>query len=657
MDRKSSSDRWKIALPGLVVVAIYGLGFAFPQSFWGLHYPSFLPPGLNYLLFAIALALAVWPFLPARELNFSDKPLSKPVKWLLMFAVAAIYGWMFNHFPIVSRCYGDAHFIFQNLDGPILQWDSEMVAVIFRPSFWDIKSGTEAYYGLVSLIAYVSSVDASVAAIWLHTACGMAFVMIWLSMVDYLFKSGTAKVLFAFLGLGAPFLLVFFGHFEVYPLPIVLNLAYFYALVIVFKTRKRSRFIGAAVLAFFAIKFHFSNLILIPSLAMAALYVFGNDGLTARHLTWKRVFITTVIPICLLGAIFYFFITQSAFGPRQFTEDTLEEVIFLPLAAAENAPYNHYNLLSGTHFFDAFNMLFLLSAGGMVLIAVAFWLRPFGIDGRSPLVVVLGTTLGLYLLAFFVFNPLMSMPFDWDLMSLPGPAMLVFSAVLWRKVDDQKLYSGLLGPVLGLTLLGTSGWWVNSNPAALSQRLEQSSYHAFRTYRVGISSNLLRSIELDPDSSNAPQRLKTILDRLEPYAVPEFDIEYAALLNRMAKLQEQELNSPDKVFEYYDASIKYWPWNRDIVYKTVIGHFMKQDYEKAAVHLPLLVKIKAPDLEKALRIAIHTSLEAAQYPEAEDYCRQLLEIKPENSFVREIHEALKKGDNLGELKLRFSRGG
>lgn len=656
MDNNRLSDRWKTALPGLVVTAIYGLGFAFPQSFWGLHYPSFLPSGLNYLVFVLALAGAAWPLIPAKDPGFLHKPLSKPLKWLLMASIAGFYGWMFTQLPIAAYCYGDAAFVHENLDGPIKVWNSEMVAVIFRPSFSDIKGGTGAYYGLVSLVAYLSKVDATISAMWIHSICGMVFVFLWLSFVDYLFKPGSAKILFAALGLGAPFLQVYFGHFEVYSIPIMINMAYLYALVIAFQTRKRGRFIVAAVVAYFALKFHFSNLILLPSLAMAALYVFGKGDWINRMLSWKRVFIAVVLPVCFFGGIFYFFITQSAFGPRQFTSDTLETVIFLPIRAMENPPYDNYNLLSAVHFFDAFNLLFLISAGGLVLTAVAFWLRPPGIDLRSPIVVVIGITLGLYLLAFFVFNPLMSMPLDWDLMSIPGPAMLVFTAIVWRKVNDSRLFVRLLGPVLGLTLLGMTGWWVNANPSALSHRLEQTAYHSFRTYRIGLSTTFGYAMALESDSSKIPVRMQAILDRLEPSAVPEFDIEYAALLNRMAEWQDKQENDPLKALEYYDQSIKHWPWDRKVVYNTVIGHFMNKNFDKAAVHLPTMVKIKAPDHQKALRIAIHTSLEAAQYTEAEEYSRQLLEIIPNDEFIREVYQDLQKGENLGELKKRFSRG-
>lgn len=657
MNKITLSDPWKTALPGLLATAVYGLGFAFPQSFWGLHYPSFLPSGLNYLVFFLALAFAAWPLAKVSEWGFLQNPLSKPLKLLLMASVAALYGWMFTEFTIASHCYGDALYIYENLNGTVKTWNSDMVAVIIRPSFLDIKGGTNAYYGLVSMVSYFSSVNVTVSALWVHTACGMVFVFLWLSFSDYLFKNGSAKILFAMLGLGAPFLQVYFGHFEVYSVPIMLNLAYLYALVIAFKTRKRSRFIVAAVVAYFALKFHFSNLILLPSLAMAALHVFAKVDQSSHLLTWKRVFIAVVIPICLLGGIFYYFITQSAFGPRQFTSDTLETVIFLPIRAMENPPYDHYNLFSAVHFFDAFNLLFLLSAGGLVLMAVAWWRRPAGIDGSSPMMVVTGTTLGLYLMAFFVFNPLMSMPLDWDLMSIPAPAMLIFSAVLWRRVSDSRIFFKLLGPVLGLMLLGMTGWWVNANPAALSQRLEQTGYHSFRTYRIGISTTFGNALDLEADSSQVPIRLQAMLDRLEPDAVPTFDIEYAALLNRMALLQKNQLQAPRKALDYYDQSIKYWPWDQDVVYNTVIAHFMNKNYDRAATHLPALVRIKAPDHRKALRIAIHVSLEAAQYTEAEEYCRQLLEVVPEDDFIRGVYEMLKKGENLEELKFRFNRGG
>ncbi|MEM0995769.1 MAG: hypothetical protein AAGN35_01760 [Bacteroidota bacterium] len=647
------SPQVKAALPGLLVAGLHLLALGFPEQLWGFHYVTYLPEGVNLAILLLGIGLCALP-LTGRALPVPTLPNAGRLPLIALTAVG--FSVLFSQLPIASHCYGDAQFIYRNVNGPVDAWNPDMVYEIIRPSFTDIKTGVGAYYALVSLIAYQAGVLASQAALWVATAMGIVWVIVWQLLIGELFPKGGLRLTFSLLGLTAPFLQVYFGHYEVYSLPLSLGLAYLAALVMTFRTGSRRWFFLALPLLYLAMKFQFANLILAPSAILAGLYVFRGPENATQIFTWKKLAILVLLPIYTLGGLFYLFVTKSAFGPRSFGQDTIDQVVFLPIRAFEEAPLDRYNLLSFAHISDYFNLLFLWSAPALAFLGIGAGLRPKGLTWRSPLTITLGTTLLLYFAAFFVFNPLMSMAMDWDLMSIPGPALLVFTAVLWHQVDAGEWTGKLLPPVIGLGLFAVAGWWVNGQPDLLTHRLEATGYRGFKTYRIGMSTTFEQALELEADSSQIPLRRETYLTALEPHTVKGRDAEYAALLVGQGEWYENAARDLGRGVEYYERAVTYDPKLGTAVYRAVIGNFLLRRFARATEFLPQLVKIRYPDGRKSLRIAIHTSLEATQYPQAQAYAQTYNARFPGDTMIEDIERDLAAGRDLDQLKFRFSRG-
>jgi Tfp pilus assembly protein PilF len=793
------------------------LGLVFPEALWGVHFPLFLPTFFTITLYLLVGGLILSHFIKHERFNSMLKGIGEwNIKWKLPIIGTALMGGMFYAFPIYHDVYGDAHFLKPGLENQIVEMTDTLWTYIFSFDFLDPKVGGKTTSGIVAALSYLTGATGKSVFIAFDAVCGMLFVFIWIRLVVELLTKNTWRLGLSLMGVLAPFFFMFYGHIELYSLAMVGMIA-FLASAIFYLRRKKNVYLWLTLIfLILSLKFHITSFLMFPVAVLVIIY--GREKLPLKNVLgdFRQLFKKVVLPIYGIGIALFFYLTNQHGNKRSFTEDTLEDALFIPFSSSEAAPLDRYNLFSGAHLSDYLNLTFVWSSAALFIIILAITFAKKQVDWKNPLVLFTGFSVLIYLPVFFVLNPLLTMSIDWDLFSLPAPFMLVFALILAAQLEKQEIGRYALGPIVGLALFGLPVIFVNANKDPLANRLEAVAKWDFKTYWIGTSYLVDESIGLRAPEEQQEIRIQ-ILDELKPFAVEENDVEYAALLcnagiyyleedkdldkargyfnlsavyrsdyvknryylatanirageyfkahelvaslvlvqypsyvealelaieasvlsgNRedglkyvelflevnpsdaqMQKLRDelQSQTSPTslssffessenvvngnpeplgveamlrrletekpasiqqdtsyarllgqvgvyyqrvendvpKALKYYRDAANYWPDFSSNIYNLVIGHFLLEDYTAAYQYVDDLVKADYPNRTKALKIAIHISVEAKEYEAAEKYCEEFLSDSPNDAFIIKVHEALKSGIQLEKVRFFF----
>jgi tetratricopeptide (TPR) repeat protein len=290
-----------------------------------------------------------------------------------------------------------------------------------------------------------------------------------------------------------------------------------------------------------------------------------------------------------------------------------------------------------------------------VIIIVAIYKN--SIDWNRPEIVLSGLTLILFGSLFFVVNPLLSMQMDWDLFSMPGPVFIVFVAVIVKVSGiNFQLNPCLTGSSLSLVILTIPFYMVHATTNSLSYRLESAGIRIYKTYYEWSNQTIKYAIEISDESDDIKRdRKRNVLQKLEPYAIPEKDHEYARLLVSEGEQVLREDNDPAKALEIFNKVSYYDPTDKNNLLYRLEAHFLLGEMNEAYQLSLKLVEMRYPDERKARRIAIHTALEAGLYEEAYQHSFEYSEKWPDDQIIQEILVRLKTGQNVKELKNLFIR--
>lgn len=642
---------------GLAFLLTYLIAVMYPDTFWGLHHPAFLPGSTGLVLIVL---FGLFTFLGFRYNIWKSLVINVEGAggWYWKYILALVAAIVYFKTPIFSDVYGDSQAILGDHSYMVEELDAKYMDKLFSLDFTNLKLGTGTTFGLVAWISYNSEITVYEAFRWIGAIFGGGFVFIMLSIVHRLTQVRLQRLLLTLAVLGAPFTLAFCGHVEVYA-PVYFFLSLFWYLLIRFQ-EKPSVLLGVLLVlsVFLNFKFHVTGaLTALPMLVVMLVEYRKKQG---KGTSWKLLFRFVVLPVYLLGVLVYVFVTKSAFGPRDFTEENLSDAIFLPISSSDPAPLDRYNLFSGSHIFDYFNMFFLWSAAALlVVVAILVFFRN-RINQESNLVKITGVSMLIYLPVFFVLNPLLSMQVDWDLMSIPGIALLVLGIVLLTTLksaegEERSLSSMIAAPMIGLSVLGFLNIPVNGNQESLSKRLISSGKYSYKTYWKGTSTNIYGGIYLIEDEDKQMQTLERIVKELEPYGIAGNDIELCDMENRVGRYYQKRHQDLATAKEYYEKAYHYNTLLRQNVYDLVVINFIQKDFKAAHSYLELLVAMEYPSEEKALRMAVHTSLEAEEYGDAAKYCEKLLVINPQDQFIREVLELLRTSEDKSQIKFKFSQ--
>jgi hypothetical protein len=658
-------QRW-VTLIALCLLMFFGLAMVFPEPLWGFHFPTFLGTGLGWGLVIIGVLFTLYAdrFNLWQRWEVAQNEENSRGKWLWIAVIALLSGMVMYQLPIFEDVYGDAYAMLNGDKEYILDdFTDKQKAKLWSWDFTNLKLGTGTTYGLVAWLSYTKEIPVYEAFRWLGVICGMGYVFFMLAAAFHFAKTKLQAILFSLLVLSSPTLFVFFGHVESYA-PVYLIMAVFVYVLIRFM--EESQWWWGLLLAttcLLAIKFHISGFLTLPVGALAAGLKWRKGK--GKTTTWKQLFLAILLPIHILGLLVYALVTKSIFGTRDFSEENVTDAMFLPIKASDVAPLDRYNLFSWSHLFDYFNMIFLWSAAAvLVLIAVGILGRK-KVNWNAPLVQISGIALLLYTVLFFVLNPLLSMPVDWDLMGIPTAVLIFFTIVLIANETNgaegsRSIPSALFGGVLVLSVFGWTTHLVNAHPKKLGQRLISTGSHTYKTYWKGASTTILTGIRL-LDEDDQKKSLAQNVQQLIPFKTDGNDVEYAALVHQLGVLTRKE-EGPASGFQYsfnyfkeaYDAQ-PYYTDNVIALNQLMVDCFVNEQFEMAQQIAEMLLRVDYPSTSKALRVAIHIALEAEDYTAATNYCKKYLALIPDDAFIQEILELLEHAEDKSKIKLRFRR--
>ena len=644
--QKTSLNVLKVASTFFV---FHVLGLVFPEVLWGVHFPLFLPTFFTITLYLLAGGLVLSHFIKSeRFASLLTKIGELNMKWKLPIIGTVVMGIMFYAFPIYHDVYGDAHFLKPGLENQIVEMTDTLWSYIFSFDFLDPKVGGKTTSGIVAALSYLTGASGKSVFIGFDAVCGMLFVFIWIRLVVEMLTKNIWRIGLSLMGILAPFLFMFYGHIELYALAIVGMMAFLASAIFYLRRKKKVYLWLTLVFLILSLKFHITSFLMVPVAVLVVIY--GRENLILKNVIgdFRQLLKKVVLPIYGIGVALFFYLTNLHGNKRSFTEDTLEDALFIPFSSSEAAPLDRYNLFSGAHLIDYVSQAFIWSSAALFIIVLATTFAKKQIDWKSPLVLFTGFSVLIYLPVFFVLNPLLTMSIDWDLFSLPAPFILVFALILAAQLEKQEIGRYALGPIVGLALFGLPVIYVNANKEPLANRLEAVAKWDFKTYWIGTSYLLDETIGLRPAEDQQEVRIR-ILDELKPFAIEENDVEYAALLCNAGIYYLDKDKDVDKALEYFNLAAEY---RSDLVknrYYLVLANLKAGEFLKAHEFVESLVLVRYPNYQEALGLAVEASSLSGKREDALKYVELYLEVNPANAKMKQLKEVLQSQNSTTSL--------
>lgn len=656
MNKPKSPTSIPIAITFLFIFGLYILGAILPDLFWAFHSPRFLSPFAIIALLAIGGGLI---FITSKESFWIKTETARPILWKII--PTTITTILFILFPIHSDIYGDAIYLVPR-DGIFMnELNEEYIHRLFSFNFLDTKIGTDTTTGLTATLAHLLGVSLDTSYTILGIVSGAGFIYVMSAIIQKAIHNVRNRFLLLLCLIGSPFLLSFCGHYEIYA-PVYFCIALFW-----FSLQKLSHApsiktgIIALLIFLLNLKFHFTGFLLTPVLIIALYIAFRKRDEINPPMRWKRFLLMITTPIYIVGALIYVFITKSVNGARIFNEDTIIDVIFLPLKTSDPAPYDRYDLLSAYHFFDYFNNFFLWSIPAIFVILTLLFTKRKRIRLTSTLGNIALYALLIYVPTFFVLNPLLSMPSDWDLMAIPGISLIIFTVFL---VSDQEKEAGntppiaqkIISPAIVFTLIGLSPIFVNSNQQSKLGHVLSMSIHEFKTYWIGSSTPVLHAANLSETPEQKEKVLLEALSKLEGHAIPESDTEYAAIATELGIHYNETQTNKEKALKLFELSEYHDPMLTKNKYELITTYAVQGNYDAASKYVATLIRMQYPSYQEALIIAIRVSLEAKKYTAALVHTKEYLESWPQDPLMNEIKRRLQSPGDKSTIRYLFKKG-
>lgn len=604
---------------GLGFWGLYVIATFLHEGFWGLHHLAFLNPAAKiiYLFTSILFVLSGFVSWPSFEIT-------NRYKWFFAIVIPIICGLVYYHLPFAASLTGDAELFNQKLGASTAELYPVFVEKLLSPNIFHPKTGNTTVLSGIRLISYYFDISHHQAYRWLGVCSGTIFIFLWLILLRKLKLSDAKFGVGLTIGVMAPFTQFFFGYEEIYAPAYPVLLAFLYVHLLSYRAPKIKWILVQLALVFLCMKLHSVFVLLIPSAFLSIAFLVGNKhGIRVNWFSWRNMFLFVLLPITTFGLFTYFFIAKDFNDPRFVSPDVdIYERLFLPLLSPA-PPLDRYNLFSVNHIIDYFNMLFQWFGGGL-LVAVILIVTRTNIKWDKPEMISIGLSCILFLMIFFVYNPLMSMPYDFDLFSIPGPVFLTFILLILTNSNgfDSKQ---LIGPVLGICLLTLPIFQVNASTSALSYRLESVGKHVFKTYWIRSAGDIRSAVELTDNVDDKIDRYTKTVAELKPHANADNDTEFANLLFDLAKLHRTSKQDYQTALTYHEMAKSY----DSTLIANYIGlmeaNYMLENYRQAFEYSEVLVTNNFPSEQEALKIAIECSYQAKEFDATRKYCEVYLD--------------------------------
>ncbi len=613
-----------IYLLGVLFFIPFILGVLLPDDWWGTHFTAFLPGPWKYIVLLAGVILLSLPFFPKLpRLTVKDR-LQQALSLVVITLLSITAGICFYQFPIVADYYGNARSFQPLLGDPVSELPPDFYRELFSFAF-EPGNGRRGVFQVYTFIAYAFNLNYGEVFRWAGAVFGGAFLSVWLYAVRSWLSNRIWQLALCLAGVGAPFLWIFFGHIDTYaPLYFIL-LVWLLLFTSQLKSRNPLMLVVLTLLLVFGIRFHTLMYLLTPAWLLAVLMTyFPKAKLVGRWSSLRGVWLWIFLPFTLAGLYGYFFVLKDYNDPRVLDHFRDIDRLFLPIISPD-PPYDRYNLQSWNHIFDFFNIMLLWSPTALFLVAVILTAYRKHLSNPPALNIML-LTMAMISSVLFVFNPLLSMPMDWDLFVFPAPILLVILLLLAQQVDHQPVSKRILLSCGGLALMALPVFAVNSLLKPLSYRMESVGIRVYKTYYAHAGAYLLYALQLIPDDPGLYlERKQQLIRKLEPWALPDNDQKYASLLTDNGIYQFKYLEAYGPARQSFERSLYYFPGDPGTLYYLLQTQELLLDYPAAYVSAVQLVSHNFPDRDRALRTAILYALEAGYYEQADGYCQAYLE--------------------------------
>ena len=627
----------------IVFSSFHVIGFLFPTTWWSSHFFFLLNTSQWISFIAIALSCLILTYKKPFAALFQNKKLLSSIVLTILFMIC------FSAFPITTDYYGDAykmHAFLTKIPNSIPQGAHDN---FFQFSL-DPWAGQNTTYSLITYIAYYCNVSYKTAYYIFNTLFGGAFIFTWVYFIfNYIENKGWQFILIIS-GITAPFLLNFFGHYEVYAIVLFLTLSWMILALYQIKTKSKLYLGLLFPLLLLCVKFHAISLLLFPAwLALIWIQYKPNS------FTWGRLLTFIITPIYIAGTLLYFFYFKDYNDSRSLHNNTAMafDHVFLPLVPPE-APLDQYHVLSSAHIFDFFAEGLIWSTVALFIICCLLFVYRKSLQFSTPEFKIAVLTLLLYASIFFMINPLLSMPMDWDLFSIPAPLLLIVLVVLIKPISHKISPKPLIYPVLIIGLLNLPVFITHTSDKSIALRLEQLSIRIYSTYYEWSALNLDRAMRLDnPMNDKRNRRSKEIIQQLKPHARPKIDREFAKILIDQGRYHLRTTHNYQEALLLFETSKRYFN-NPNASLLAIETHFNLNNYNEAYTIAQSLITASYPSSSKAIRIGIHCALEAEKYNDALRLCNRYLKVTPNDTTITTIKHRLENNDNIATLKSVFS---
>lgn len=632
------------AIQGLTICwfLLYGLGYCFPDLFWGTHFLAFLPSLQQGGILFFALLLFGLQFLPNRLPLTSTVPIKPPIFLLVSILFMALI-WAY---PVVDSFYGDA-FKYLNIKSKAVPFIPEGTHEAFFSFSLDGGAGEQTILAVVTYIAYFFNMTYFEAFNLMNAVFGGLFAFVWLFFVNRQLSFLIPKIILALAGLAAPFVLFFLGHMEIYAPIYLLNLLWIVLAVLFVDQLSWKKLTLLAGLLIVAMKAHSIALLLAPILAYLFVHHFYKQSLS-----WRKVSYFILIPITLAGLVLYFFYFGDHIDDRSFRNGRVysNEHLFLPLFSPE-PPLDRYNLLSFNHLWDYFNLHLCWSPVALMIMSTVTLSKKRKKAWNQPSVIIAATALALYAALFFVVNPLISMPRDWDLFMLPTIPLLVLSCLLLKEMEKDFLTSQFLFNSLAVIVLTLSIFPIHYHRDALADRLESIAFRSFTTYYAFSSETVGLAILCRNSGKSDVKGIDHLIDKFRPYAQKGIDYEFGNILIEQGKFH-QDRKEFDLALARYKEARTYFDGLKELPLRKTEVYFRQGLFKEAFEQAKILTQRGYPSPKEAHRIALQCALEAESYEEALLISTYYVQHWT-GDFIEGVHEGLVAGENLSQLKSAF----
>lgn len=630
----------------VLILSLYVIGIFFPSLFWTTHFLSFFHPLISFGCLAIAFYVLLRSNSTSLHLDLSSN--------IIVGLITLVSGYIFHSFPILHDQYGDSYKFISFLTKTANTIPDSAREALFRFSIGP-SDGQDTVLAIVTYISHYANISYGNAFLWIGVVCGSLFILSSLLFIRFMVKDAQAQLLLTLAVCCAPFLLIFFGHQEIYAPILLVHFIWLMLLVFYYTVRSEATFFLLILLYLICLKLHSIAVLYLPSLLLTIVYHYAPKSKGIKKLLSIRGLLTwVVLPITVIGIIVYFFVLEDHKDPRtlRVTVSGLER-LFLPLFSPA-PPLDRYNLFSINHIFDYLILPFLWSP--IAILLVIFFISTFRktINWTNPAILLIGLILLLNVLLFFVTNPLLTMPFDWDLFSLPALSLLVFVIILVQQTENINYSFGkLTSSVVSLTLVTLPFFAIHSNTSLLSKRYEVLGMRVYETYYEWSFKKIEYAISIDDQNiNNQIERRFNIIQKLRPDAIKGIDPEFAQLLTTQGRQVLRHQKNAKDAIKLFSESEEYNPNFTNNVMLHMEALFELKRYNEALEKAFILVERKFPSEEKSISIAIHCSLKAKEYESAKQVCAEYLS-NWQDPTILEIYTRLQKNQEIESLYLLF----